>query len=206
MTASTTPVPRIPKAVAAAAVAWLSLAAVAGATGFLARLPFPGPQLIILTLIAGTLVAGTSVRALRVWIDALPLRVLVGIHAIRFIGITFLVLAARGQIAPVFAARAGWGDIATAALAIGLVASGDPFTRGRRLLYHAWNAFGLADLVVAVETATVVVLQGTTPGMAPVLTLPLSLVPTFFVPLLMASHVFIFRRLLAAGRSFTVGR
>ena len=191
---------------AAAAVAWLSLTAVAGATGFLARLPFPGPQLIILTLIAGTLVAGTSVRALRVWIDALPLRVLVGIHAIRFIGITFLVLAARGQIAPVFAARAGWGDIATAALAIGLVASGDPFTRGRRLLYHAWNAFGLADLVVAVETATVVVLQGTTPGMAPVLTLPLSLVPTFFVPLLMASHVFIFRRLLAAGRSFTVGR
>ncbi|MGH7546857.1 MAG: hypothetical protein ACREMM_01625 [Gemmatimonadales bacterium] len=200
MTASTTPIPRIPKAVAAAAVAWLGLAVLAGATGFLARLPFPGPQLIILTLLVATLVAGTSVRALRAWIDALPLRVLVGIHAIRFIGITFLVLAARGHIAPVFAARAGWGDIATAALAIGLVASGDPFTRGRRLLYHAWNAFGLADLVVAGETATAVVLHGATPGMAPLLTLPLSLVPTFFVPLLMASHVFIFRRLLAAGR------
>src|SRR2546426_8771200 len=46
--------------------------------------------------------------ALRAWIDALPLRALIGINVFRFIGITFLVLAARGQIAPVFAQRAGW--------------------------------------------------------------------------------------------------
>ncbi|HEX4628222.1 MAG TPA: hypothetical protein VH137_05465, partial [Gemmatimonadales bacterium] len=187
------------------AAAWLGLALVAGATGFLARLPFPGPQLIILTLLAATLVAGTTVASVRAWIDALPLRVLVGVNAIRFIGVSFLVLAARGEIAPVFAVRAGWGDIATAALAIALVATGGPVTWGRRQLYHAWNAFGLADLIVAVGTATAVVLQGTRPGMAPILTLPLSLVPTFFVPLLMANHIFIFRRLLAAAQSSNTG-
>ena len=92
--------------------------------------------------------------ALRAWIDALPLRALIGINAFRFIGIAFLVLAARGQLAAVFAARAGWGDIATAALAIVLVAAGDPRTPTRRAVAHAWNAFGALDLVVAVATAT----------------------------------------------------
>src|SRR2546427_11293449 len=108
MTASTMTAPRLPRAAVVAVSAWLALALLAGATGFLARLPFPGPQLIILTLLVATVAAGTAVPALRAWIDALPLRALIGINAFRFIGIAFLVLAARGQIAPVFAQRAGW--------------------------------------------------------------------------------------------------
>lgn len=199
MTASTISVPRLPGAAVAAAAIWLGLALVAGATGFLARLPFPGPQLIILALVAATLVAVTSVPTLRAWIDALPLRVLIGVNAVRFIGIAFLVLAARGEIASVFAARAGWGDIATAVLALVLLAAGEPRTALQRGLTHAWNAFGLLDLVVAVATATAVTLRGTTPGIAPLLSLPLVVVPTFFVPILLANHVVIFRRLLAAG-------
>jgi len=35
---------------------------------------------------------------------------------------------------------------------------------------------------------------------APILTFPLNLVPTFFVPLLFANHVLIFRRLVGSGR------
>jgi hypothetical protein len=88
----------------------------------------------------------------RAWIATLTLRVLIGINVVRFIGITFLVLAARGGLAPVFADRAGWGDIATAALALVLVAAGEPRTRLHRGLTHAWNALGLLDLVVAVAT------------------------------------------------------
>jgi hypothetical protein len=201
MTASTIPAPRFPGAAALAATVWLGLAVAAGATGFLLRLPFPGPQLIILTLVAVTLAAGIVPSRLRAWIDGLPLRVLVGVNATRFIGIAFLVLAAQGQLNPVFAARAGWGDIAVAVVAIALVAAGGgAFTARRRLVYHAWNAFGFLDLVVAVGTATAVTLNGATPGVAPVLTLPLSIVPTFFVPLFLANHVFIFRRLIADGR------
>jgi hypothetical protein len=199
MTASTMTLPRFPRGAAVAVGLWLTLAIVAGATGFLVRLPFPGPQLIILGLLAGTLVAANSVPALRAWTDALPLRTLIGINAVRFIGITFLVLAARGQIAPVFAARAGWGDIATAALALVLVAAGEPRTALRRGLTHAWNVFGLLDLVVAVGTATAVTLRGTTPGIAAVLSLPLVVIPTFFVPIFLATHVVIFRRLVARG-------
>src|SRR6266702_273640 len=126
MTASAIAAPRFPRAGGVAVTAWLALALLAGATGFLARLPFPGPQLIFLALFAATLVAATTVPAPRAWVDALPLRTLIGINALRFIWITFLVLAARGEIAPVFAERAGWGDIATALLALGLVAAGEP--------------------------------------------------------------------------------
>ena len=201
MTASTMTAPRLPRAAVVAVSAWLALALLAGATGFLARLPFPGPQLIILTLLVATVAAGTAIPALRAWIDALPLRALIGINAFRFIGITFLVLAARGQIAPVFAQRAGWGDIATATLAILLMAAGDPRTPTRRALTHVWNAFGALDLVVAVATATWVTLHAITPGIQPVLVLPLVVIPTFLVPIFLASHVFIFRRLIALGRN-----
>jgi hypothetical protein len=180
-------------------IAWLALALVAGGTGFLVRLPFPGPQLIFLALFVATLVAVTAVPTLRAWVDAVPLRALIGINAFRFVGITFLVLAARGQIDAVFAARAGWGDIATAALALILAAAGEPRSSLQRGLRHAWNALGFLDLVVAVGTATAVTLQGSTPGIAPVLQLPLVLIPTFVVPVFLASHVVIFRRLRAAA-------
>ena len=201
MTASTIAAPRFPRAAGVAVIAWLALALVAGGTGFLVRLPFPGPQLIFLALFVATLVAVTAVPTLRAWVDAVPLRTLIGINAFRFVGITFLVLAARGQIDPVFAARAGWGDVATAALALILVAAGEPRTRLQRGFTHAWNAFGLLDLVVAVATATAVTLRSTTPGIAPVLSLPLVLIPTFVVPIFLASHVIIFRRLRAAART-----
>ena len=196
MTASTLPAPRLPGAAAWAAAVWLILAIAAGATGFFLRLPFPGPQLIILGLVVLTLVAGLVPSRLSAWIEAIPLRVLVGVNATRYVGIAFLVLAAQGQMNQAFADRAGWGDIATATLAIALVVTWAPITPARRVWYHAWNAFGFLDLVVAVGTATAVTLTGATPGVERVLTLPLSIVPTFFVPLFLANHVFIFRRLV----------
>jgi len=195
MTASAIAAPRFPRAAGVAVTAWLALALLAGATGFLARLPFPGPQLIFLALFAATLVAATTVPALRAWVDALPVRTLIGINALRFMGITFLVLAARGEMAPVFAERAGWGDIATALLALGLVAAGEPRTPLHRGLAQAWNALGFLDLVVAVATATAVTLQGGSPGVARVLDLPLVVIPTFFVPIFLANHIIILRRL-----------
>ena len=198
MTASTAPAvstPRLPGAAAAAAVVWIILAVLAGASGLLVRLPFPGAQVIILSLVAITLAAGLASRSLRAWIDSIPLRALVGVNAIRFIGIAFLVVAAQGQLNPVFAGRAGWGDIAVATGAVMLAWAGTP-----RLLTLLWNTLGVLDLVVAVGTATAITLNGTTPGVTPLLTLPLSLVPTFLVPLLLVNHVFIFRRLLAPPR------
>ena len=200
MTASTSSAPRLPGSAALVTAIWFALAALAGATGLVVRAPFPLPQLTIVALVVFSISVTTGRSSVRAWIDGLSLRALVAIHAVRFVGIVFLVLAARGELAQVFADRAGWGDIATAAVAVALVGLGDPATAGRRAIVHVWNVFGFLDLTVAVGTATWVTLQGITPGVTPLLSLPLSVVPLFFVPILMAGHVIIYRRLVARGR------
>ena len=199
MTATSTSAPRLPGAALATTLIWVALAALVGASGILLRLPFPVPQLGILGLVIASVVATSTIPALRAWIAALPLRTLILIHAVRFVGVVFLVLAARGQLAQVFAERAGWGDIAAATMALVLVAGGEPGTPVHRALLLTWNAFGALDLIVAVGTAAWVALQGIRPGMDPLLEFPLSLVPLFAVPVLFVSHVFIFRRLVMAG-------
>ena len=199
MTTSTLSAPRPPRAAVVVIAIWLGLAILAGITGVLTRLPFPGPQLIIFSALAGTIAAVLTVPALRAWVDALPLRGLIGLNGLRFVGISFLVLAAQGRLAPAFAMRAGWGDIAVAALALVFAALGDPRTSVHRGLIHTWNALGALDLIVAVGTATAVTLRGSVPGMEPLLSFPLSVVPMFFVPIFVAIHVIIYRRLRAAA-------
>ena len=188
------PTAATPRAIPVGASAWLIFAILLSTNGTFAGLAFPGAQMIILALVGFAIFAVTAVRPVRAWVDSLPVNTLIGFHAVRLVGVVFLVLGARGQIAPSFANRAGWGDVAAALLAIALVAV--PALRARWAL-NAWNVFGLVDLIVAVGTATMVALQGATPGMQPILTLPLSLVPLFFVPVLIASHVVLFRRINA---------
>jgi hypothetical protein len=176
------------------AAVWFILAVGFSAAGGLARLPFPWGQLVILALTAAAILAVTAVGPVRAWVDSLSVNTIVGFHAIRLVGVAFLVLGARGLVAPEFATRAGWGDVAAALGAIALVAV--PALRTRWLL-NVWNVFGLLDLIVAVGTATIVVATGRIPGMEPILRLPLSLVPLFFVPVLVASHIALFRRINA---------
>lgn len=181
-----------PRTVYAGLAVWLVLALLLSLNGTFAGLGFPGAQLIILALVAFAIFAVTAIRPVRAWLDSLSVNTLIGFHAMRLVGVVFVVLGARGQLAPSFANRAGWGDVAAALMAIALVAA--PALRTRWTL-NAWNAFGLLDLTVAVGTATAVVISGQTPGMQPILTLPLSLVPLFFVPVLVALHIALFRRI-----------
>lgn len=161
---------------------WLVLAVIAATSGILTRLAFPGPQLVILGLTALAIVVFR--------LDTVPLRWLIGVNALRLIGIVFLVLAAQGKLSPIFAARAGWGDIAVAGTAILLVSIKAP-----RGVLHLWNAVGALDLLVAVGSATFVTIRGLTPGVTPILTFPLSLVPAVAVPFFLANHLVIYRRL-----------
>src|SRR3989442_12461780 len=95
--------PRLPGAAFAAVAAWLGLAIIAGATGFLARLPFPGPQLIILTLLVATVAAGTPRPPLRARIDALPPRPPIRLHPLRLLRITVLARPPPRPLPPVLA-------------------------------------------------------------------------------------------------------
>lgn len=184
---------------------WGLAAAAAGALHVLVHLP---PRTVPL-LVAGMSIGLTFAVARVGWIGeavrSFGVRGILGFHVMRFAGAYFLLLEAQGRLPAEFARRAGWGDIAAAGGALVLVLGPATWRRGWTLA--AWNIFGLIDLLVAVGTAGW--LNVTRPGsMIEIASLPLTLVPLFFVPLLMSSH-FTFLRHLLRGKSsavFPVGR
>ena len=111
----------------------------------------------------------------------------------------FMLLHRQGVLPGVFALPAGWGDIAigaTAPLVAWAISSKNNFpTR----VFVLWNVLGMFDLVMAVSLGVLAsasplgILAGaiTTEVMGK---FPLSLIPTFFVPVLIIFH------LIALGR------
>jgi hypothetical protein len=115
-------------------------------------------------------------------------RTLTLLHAWRVAGYTFLVLYTYGILPGIFALPAGWGDIAIGATAP-LVAFKLANPR-HRTSFILWQALGMADLVIAVTMGTLARLID--PGAVAtgaMTVLPLSLIPTFAVPLLLMLHV-----------------
>ena len=130
----------------------------------------------------------------------MPPRALVALHLVRFVGAWFIVLYRRGQLPFAFAVPGGWGDIAAAAAAAGLLLGAFPAnTYGRRAALYAWNALGLLDILFVVTTAAGLFFAEAG-QLAPLTRLPLSLLPTFFVPLIVMSHLRIFGWLWETGR------
>jgi hypothetical protein len=128
----------------------------------------------------------------RQFVFSLDLRILTVAQTWRIGGIVFLILYQQGALPGVFALPAGWGDIAMGVTAP-IVAWywKRPFPRKT---FVAWNVLGSLDLVMAVtlgvlaSATSVGVLAGdvTTRLMGQ---FPLSLIPTFFVPLLLIFHL-----------------
>jgi len=172
---------------------WLAAAAVAGATGRVEQLLPPVPQFIILGLTLGLILAPVFHRGLRDWAAQVPLRGFVAFHVTRFVGIAFLMLQADGKLPREFAVAAGWGDIIAAVGALGIVLF-QARPESRPWVLMLWNAYGLADILSVVFTATRIALTQPV-ALIELLRFPLSLVPTFVVPLLISSHVLIFWRL-----------
>jgi hypothetical protein len=179
---------------------WLLLALLAGASGRLAGLRPPWPQAILVGLTLALLALVRGCPSLRTWALTVDIRALVLLHATRLVGVYFLVLHARGMLPWAFAVPGGWGDIAVAGAALG-VALGAP-RRGAAgwALHAAWNLAGLVDILLVVATAARLAMAE--PGSMRALTvLPLSLLPTFLVPLVIATHVVIWARLAASRRA-----
>ncbi|QYM80033.1 hypothetical protein K0B96_05280 [Horticoccus luteus] len=172
---------------------WFLAALLAGALGFVARLPDFGVPVLIAVLTALTLLVAQRVPAARALLDATDVRTLVALHLVRFVGVYLLFLHARGMLPYAFAVPAGIGDIVVAAAALLLLVMPlAPARRDRALAI--WNTLGLVDLVLVVVTAAR--LSHAQPASMRALTLlPLSLLPTFLVPLLLATHVILYRRL-----------
>jgi hypothetical protein len=174
---------------------WLLIAAALGAGGVMRVLPPAATPLVLVGLTAVVLAVAWRPAGFRAWLSALDERWLVALHLTRFVGAYFLYLYGHGRLPYAFAVPAGWGDIAVASLAAILLVAGSPRDALRRAAYIVWNVLGLVDILFVVATAGRLVL--TDPGsMAALRGLPLSLLPTFLVPLLIASHVVLGVRLL----------
>lgn len=162
------------------------------------------PQFVLWSFVAiplfGFFGAYAGSRSFRAFADEVSLALLVGSHIWRFVGIGFLYAWLTGNLAAGFAIPAGVGDIIVAA---GSMAFLPALLRGappRRWLWW-WNVIGLLDLIAAItlgalySASNVGVLHTETQSTALMTSFPISLIPTFFVPLFMLVHILIFKRL-----------
>jgi hypothetical protein len=127
-------------------------------------------------------------EAFRDFVQSLSARTLTIVQSWRVGGFLFLVLYTYRILPGMFALPAGWGDIAigaTAPLVALKLANPD-----HRRSFIFWQILGMADLAMAVSlgaAASVIRPHGIVPGAMAVL--PLSLIPTFAVPLLLILHI-----------------
>jgi hypothetical protein len=174
---------------------WLALAVLVSATGAVARLRPPVPQIVLLALTALLILAGVKLPRFRAWLASVDIRGVVALHLTRLVaGAAFIHLHHRGQLPGAFALPAGWGDILVAVLAIPMLMFVPARGVGARRIYLAWNTLGLADILMVVANAAAHAVREPA-SMASLVRLPLSLLPMFLVPVIIASHVLLFVRL-----------
>jgi hypothetical protein len=181
---------------------WIGLAAAAGgAEWFAISRPFPIIAPFVATpLLAAALLAAVSPGARRALL-ALPLPLLVGLNVGRVFAVLFLLLAMDGRLSGPFPYFAGLGDIITGLAALLVMRLAREPGRSS-VAMHAWNAFGMADLVVAITLGVTSAANSplqifAAPGAQAMQHLPFAFVPAVLVPLWMIIHGIVFARLRA---------
>jgi hypothetical protein len=179
------------KFIAGLIVAWFAFALIAGALGLFEN------QASRIGAAVG-IAAGVPIVVFAVWFAAsqsfrkfalgLNARTLTFAQSGRIIGVTFVTLQARGVLPAIFAWPAGYGDMfigATAALVAWKLCN-----PSHRESFIFWQALGITDLVTAVGLGTTAgLIQPHGVPMAAMTVLPLSLIPSFLVPLYLILHV-----------------
>jgi hypothetical protein len=175
---------------------WFGGAIAAGHWLLLPRLPALALPAIILALSGLLLVVFLRVPGLRDWTASLDVRALVLLHVSRLVGLYFLFLHQQGELPRAFAVPAGAGEIVIAVMALPVVFA--PLSAaGRQRAIRIWSIVGFVNLLLVVFTLARLLLVS--PAQLRALTqLPLSLHPTFLLPLLLAAHGVVLLRPTAA--------
>ena len=178
---------------------WIGVAAAAGGAGWMAiPRPVPVMGLFVAAPLLAAAIATAWPRARKAMLG-LPLPLLVGLNIGRVFAVLFLLLAAQGRLSGPFPYSAAWGDIITGVLALPLLwLAMQPDRHG--VVLHAWNAFGMLDLVAAIvlgvmSAANSIIQVFPPPGSEAMQHLPWSFVPSVLVPIWMIMHAIVFVRL-----------
>ena len=155
----------------------------------------------VLIPVAALSVIGFGSSIVRSRLQSAPLPALIALHAIRLLGVLFVLFYAAKRLPAPFAPVAGWGDITIGATALPIAfwVARQPDTARSAVL--VWNVLGLADLVLAVSLGAlsapgpIRMLFGD-PSSALMGSLPLILIPCFLVPSLSFVHLVVFFRTL----------
>ena len=154
---------------------------------------------IVIPIIILCLVVG-RVQSLRETFHRVPLWLLVAVHIVRLLGISFIILYTSHRLPAPFAPVAGWGDIFVGATAVPVAWFAYRRPSNAPLAIWIWNAIGAFDLIAAVGLGVISSpgpqrLIFAEPSSAIMTTVPWLLIPGFLVPLLFAIHVGIFARI-----------
>jgi hypothetical protein len=133
----------------------------------------------------------------RQWVLSLDLRLLTVAQTWRVGGLVFVLLYLQGDLPGTFALSAGWGDFAIAITAPLVAWYWKPPYPSKTFV--VWNLLGSLDLVLALTLGVL-----SSPSPVGILSgdvstrllgqFPLSLIPTFFVPLFLIGHLISFLR------------
>jgi len=185
-----------------ALVGWFAAACIAGLLGIVnepARPPLALLGFIALPIL-GFVVAYLASVSFRAFADGLSLTLLVGSHLWRFVGVGFVIGWLNGSLPAGFGIPEGFGDIIAAAGALALLPGLRRGTASRGWLL-AWNTWGFLDLVSALTMGVLYsngplgILSAGTVTTRLMVTFPVSLIPTFFVPLFLLLHALTFKRI-----------
>src|SRR5437773_6856534 len=161
----------------------------------------PGLGIAVALPIVILCIVVSRATSLREGFHRVPLWLLVGVHAVRLLGISFIVLYAAGRLPAPFAPVAGWGDIFVGATAPLVAYLAHRQGANARPIVWIWNIIGIVDLIAAVGLGVMsspgpARLILSEPSSAIMTTLPWLLIPGFLVPVLMSIHIAIFVRLV----------
>jgi len=177
---------------------WFVFALVMGMQGRFAAGPQKPPLALGLIIGLPMLLFGLAyARHGSFWAFAqtLDLRVITGLHLSRIVGFVFLALCAEGRLPAEFALPAGINDIIIGLAAIPLALGISKGAPAAGKWFVAWNVFGLLDLISAVtlgilqSPSSLGILAGSGPTTLLMSQFPLSMIPTFLVPVFMLLHM-----------------
>jgi hypothetical protein len=138
-----------------------------------------------------------SVRAL---IERIGLHMLTAVHGFRILAVPlFFWYGGRGLLPKPFVDHAGWGDLISGVVALGVVSFW-----ARPAGYWTAHIVGMIDFLVAFGTAMAIT-RADAGAMHAVTGLPMALIPLFFVGVLGSTHLMAYALLLRGRHGVVTG-